>query len=81
MWSALTDSYTNTPMAITAENLAEKYNITREQCDEYALRSQTAWGTAHKEGRFKAEIEPIEVFPIPFSLSFSIELILNDVLC
>ena len=40
LWSALTDSYCNTPMAVTAENLAQKYGITRQQCDEYALASQ-----------------------------------------
>ena len=40
LWSALTDSYCNAPMAITAETLAAKYGLTREMCDEYALRSQ-----------------------------------------
>lgn len=39
--SGLIDQYpTNTPMGITSENLAEKYGITREQCDEFALLSQ-----------------------------------------
>lgn len=33
-------------MGITAENLSDKYGITREQCDEYALQSQKRW----KEG-------------------------------
>ena len=32
------------PMAITAENLAEQYGISREDCDKYALQSQTRWG-------------------------------------
>ena len=41
LWSALTDSYGNTPMAITAENLAKQYGVSREECDEFALASQT----------------------------------------
>ena len=31
-------------MAITAENLAEQYGISREDCDKYALKTQTRWG-------------------------------------
>ena len=59
LWSALTDSYTGMPMAITAENLAEKYAISREECDAYALRSQKAWAAADAAGWFKAEITPL----------------------
>src|SRR5215469_2964686 len=40
LWEALVDSYIGCGMAITAENLAEKYGITREEVDAYALRSQ-----------------------------------------
>ncbi len=61
LWSALTDSYTGLPMAITAENLAEKYDISREECDAYAMRSQKAWAAANEAGHFKAEITPIEL--------------------
>ncbi|DAZ97818.1 TPA: hypothetical protein N0F65_002488 [Lagenidium giganteum] len=61
LWSALTDSYTKTPMGVTAENLAEKYNISREACDELALRSQTLWAKANEAGHFDAEIAPFEV--------------------
>jgi acetyl-CoA C-acetyltransferase/acetyl-CoA acyltransferase 2 len=61
LWSALTDSYTGLPMAMTAENLAEKHGITRAQCDEYALRSQKAWAEAQAAGRFKDEIAPLEL--------------------
>jgi acetyl-CoA acetyltransferase family protein len=61
LWDALTDSYTGMPMAITAENLAEQYKISRQECDAYALRSQTAWATANEAGRFKDEIVAIEV--------------------
>src|ERR1700722_15637945 len=61
LWSALTDSYTGTPMAVTAENLAVKYGITRQQCDELALTSQQRWAAANEAGRFKSEIAPIEL--------------------
>jgi acetyl-CoA acetyltransferase family protein len=61
LWTALTDSYTGFPMAITAENLAEKHGITRQQCDEYALRSQKAWAEAQAAGRFADEIAPLEL--------------------
>src|SRR5512140_3489308 len=43
LWSALTDSYANTAMAVTAENLAVKYGISRADCDAYALMSQQRW--------------------------------------
>ncbi len=61
LWDGLTDSYTQTPMGITAENLAEKYAITREECDEFAVRSQQTWGEAEKKGVFDYEISPIEI--------------------
>lgn len=34
--------------AITAENLAEKYDISKEECDEFAVRSQQLWKEAHE---------------------------------
>jgi acetyl-CoA acyltransferase 2 len=61
VWDALTDSYTGAPMAITAENLAEQYKISREECDAYALRSQKAWAAANEAGRFKEELTAVEV--------------------
>ncbi|MCA9584715.1 MAG: acetyl-CoA C-acetyltransferase [Myxococcales bacterium] len=61
LWSALTDSYCKTPMAVTAENLAEKYGITRADCDAYALSSQQRWAAAHEKGLFKDEIAPMEI--------------------
>jgi acetyl-CoA acyltransferase 2 len=61
LWSSLTDSYAGCAMGITAENLAEQYKITREQADEYALRSQQAWAAAKDAGRFDAEIAPVTV--------------------
>ena len=61
LWDALTDSYCQTPMAVTAETLAEKYGITRENCDELALSSQKRYAAAHEKGIFKDEIAPLEI--------------------
>jgi acetyl-CoA acetyltransferase family protein len=73
LWSALTDSYGNTPMAVTAENLAVKYGISRAQCDEYALASQQRWAAAHEAGRFKAEIVPVDVSTKKGTVSFAVD--------
>jgi acetyl-CoA acyltransferase 2 len=61
LWTCLTDEYAGCAMGITAENVAEKYGLTRNACDEYALSSQRRWAAAEKEGRFKEEIAPMEV--------------------
>nr|QBH73971.1 mitochondrial 3-ketoacyl-coa thiolase [Frankliniella cephalica] len=61
LWVGLTDTYCKMPMAITAENLAEKYKITRQEVDEFALRSQHLWKQANDEGRFKEELAPVAV--------------------
>jgi len=58
---ALLDTYCNTPMAGTAENLARKYQIPREEQDAYALRSQQEAKRAHEAGIFAEEIVPVEV--------------------
>jgi len=58
---ALLDTYCNTPMAGTAENLARKYQISREDQDAYALRSQQEAKRAHDAGYFAEEIVPVEV--------------------
>lgn len=48
-------------MGITAENLVKKYNITREEQDEFALKSQQKMAIAMEEGRFDEQIVPITV--------------------
>jgi acetyl-CoA acyltransferase 2 len=58
---ALLDTYCHTTMAGTAENLARKYEITREEQDQYALRSQQAAKRAKDAGIFTEEIAPIEI--------------------
>ncbi len=49
------------PMGITAENVADRYNISREDQDKLALRSHQNAAAAIKEGKFKDEILPIKV--------------------
>lgn len=61
LWAGLTDSLTKMPMGITAENLATEYSITREECDEYALRSQQKHAEATKAGIYNNEISAIEL--------------------
>jgi acetyl-CoA acyltransferase 2 len=58
---ALLDTYCNTTMAGTAENLARKYEISREEQDAYALRSQQEAARAKAAGIFAEEIIPVEV--------------------
>jgi acetyl-CoA acyltransferase 2 len=58
---ALLDTYCNTTMAGTAENLARKYEVSREDQDRYALRSQTEAKRAQDAGVFAEEIVPVEV--------------------
>jgi acetyl-CoA acetyltransferase family protein len=61
LWESLTDSYCGCPMAVTAENLAKKYGITREQIDAYALRSQQTAKAAQAAGLLAEEIVPVEI--------------------
>ena len=62
LWTALTDSYCNTPMAVTAENLATKYGITRQRVRRVrAPVSQQRWAAANEKGYFKDEIAPVEL--------------------
>lgn len=73
LWDALTDSYCQTPMAVTAENLATKYGITRQQCDEYALASQQRWAAANEAGRFKSEIVAYEIASKKGAIQFAVD--------
>jgi len=52
---------TYTPMGITAENVAQRFNISREEQDQFGLESQQKAAAATKEGRFKDEIVPMKV--------------------
>src|ERR1051326_5690367 len=57
----LWDVYNNYHMGITAENVAEKYRVTREEQDEYALNSHRKAAEAWRECRFKSQILPVEI--------------------
>ncbi len=57
----LGDPFSKEPMGITAENLAEKFGVSREEQDQFALRSQQRTAAAIKEGKFQDEIVPVEV--------------------
>jgi acetyl-CoA C-acetyltransferase len=57
----LGDPFSKTHMGVTAENLAEKFGVTREAQDEVALRSQQRAIAAIESGKFKDEIVPVEV--------------------
>ena len=58
---ALWDAFNDYHMGITAENVCEKYGITREELDEFAANSQQKCEKARAEGKFKDEIVPVEV--------------------
>jgi acetyl-CoA C-acetyltransferase len=57
----LWDIYNDYHMGITGENVAEKYGITREEQDEFALNSHKKAVAAMKECRFKSQIVPVEL--------------------
>ena len=56
---ALTDAFNNYHMGITAENIAEQWNLTREDQDQFAVNSQLKAEAAIKAGKFKDEIVPV----------------------
>jgi acetyl-CoA C-acetyltransferase len=61
MIGALHDPFGHGHMGVTAENLAKKFDITREQQDALALQSHRRAAAAIAEGRFKSQIVPVEV--------------------
>ena len=61
LWEGLNDPYAGCTMAITAENCAAKYGITREDADAYALRSQQRAHQAWRSGVMKEEVTPVEI--------------------
>ncbi|CAF1262935.1 unnamed protein product [Rotaria sordida] len=69
LWEGLTDGHIKTSMAMTAENLAKKYNITRQEADEYALQSQKRWKQANEQdehSRPQSTIEQLSKLPSLF---------------
>ncbi|KPU42326.1 acetyl-CoA acetyltransferase [Oxobacter pfennigii] len=61
VFDGLTDAFNGYHMGITAENVAEKYGITKEMQDEFAYSSQYKASKAREEGKFKNEIVPVAI--------------------
>jgi acetyl-CoA acetyltransferase family protein len=61
LYEALLDPYCGLFMAQTAEKCAAKYNVSRDEQDEYAVRSQLAASKAWADGKFKDEVVPVEL--------------------
>ena len=61
LWTALIDSYTGMPMAMTAEKLAEQYGISQKDVDEFSVLSQKRFAAAQEGGRFKEEIAELSI--------------------
>ncbi len=61
VFAGLTDAFSGTHMGITAENLVDKFNLTREEQDQFSLNSQQKAQAAIEAGKFKDEIVPVEV--------------------
>src|SRR5437868_312606 len=61
VYDGLWDIYNDYHMGVTGENVAEKYGITREEQDEFAVNSHRKAVSAMKECRFKSQIVPVEI--------------------
>ncbi|MFQ5912901.1 MAG: acetyl-CoA C-acetyltransferase [Nitrospinota bacterium] len=61
LWAALTDSRCGCSMGMTAENLAQRYGVTRQECDLFAFQSQQRAKEAISSGRLAEEIVPVIV--------------------
>jgi len=59
LMDSLTDQYVKAPMAITAENLAVKYGISREECDKFGIRSHENTTKAYSKGYLQGEVASI----------------------
>jgi acetyl-CoA C-acetyltransferase len=61
LWAGMQEPSVGVGMGLTAENLAEKYNISREEQDSFALLSHQRAAKATEKGKFKDEIIPLEI--------------------
>ncbi len=61
VYDGLWDVFGDYHMGITAENLAEQYNISREQQDEFAYKSQMKTKKAQEDGKFDDQIVPVSI--------------------
>ena len=61
VYDGLWDKFNDYHMGVTAENVAEQYGLSRDECDEYAARSHQRAQKATEEGYFKDQIVPVEI--------------------
>jgi acetyl-CoA acyltransferase 2 len=61
LMTGLFDTYPNLPMGLTAENLAEQYQLTQDEVDTFSVLSQQRYQAAHEAGRFAQELCPVEL--------------------
>jgi acetyl-CoA acetyltransferase family protein len=61
LWEGLVDTHCGCSMAVTAENCAAQYGVSREEQDRFAIRSQQAAHAAWQAGKFADEVEPVEI--------------------
>jgi acetyl-CoA acetyltransferase family protein len=73
LWESLSDPYCGFSMAETAENLAEEYDISREDVDRYAVRSQQLASKAWDEGRFDEEVIPVTLLKRGKEIEFRLD--------
>ena len=73
MLDGLTDAFAQCPMGITAENLVKKYNISRQEQDEFSCASQNKAENAQKNNRFAEEIIPVTLKKKEGDVSFALD--------
>ena len=73
LWEALLDSHCGLTMAQTAEELADRYDVTREEADRVAVNSQRRAKAAWDEGRYDAEVAPVTVRTRKGSREFAVD--------
>jgi acetyl-CoA C-acetyltransferase len=71
VYDGLWDIFNDYHMGVTAENVAEKYGVSRDEADEYALRSHQLASKATQEGAFTQQIVPVEIKQRRETLSFT----------
>jgi len=77
VFDGLTDAFQGYHMGITAENIAEKYNLTREEQDAFAFASQQKAAAAQNNGHFKNEIVPVEIKTRKETITFDADEFIN----
>ncbi|MFA8435836.1 MAG: acetyl-CoA C-acetyltransferase [Marinifilaceae bacterium] len=77
VFDGLTDAFNGYHMGITAENIAEKYNLTREEQDAFSFGSQQKAMNAQDNGHFKNEIVPVEIKTRKETITFDADEFIN----